>query len=91
MTDIKSRTLIVLKGGLFLLIILGASLLLLLKEPTLTAAFTVCVLIWASARFYYFLFYVLEKYVDPELRYSGLLAMTSALLRKRWKKSQAER
>jgi hypothetical protein len=78
MTDIKSRPVIVLKGILFLFIIVSSSTLILLRDPTLTAALAVCVLIWASARFYYFLFYVLEKYVDPNLRYSGILALLVA-------------
>lgn len=83
MTDITSRKVIVLKGILFLIIMISASALILLTQPTLTATLTVCTLIWASARFYYFLFYVLEKYVDPNLRYSGLLALLSQLLGRR--------
>lgn len=80
MTDITSKKLIALKGILFLVIIIGSATLILIKQPTLTAALAVFVLIWASARFYYFLFYVLEKYVDPNLRYSGLFALLSKLL-----------
>ena len=38
----------------------------------------VAVLAWASARAYYFAFYVLERYVDPRLRYAGLLALLRA-------------
>jgi hypothetical protein len=83
MTDITSKKVIVLKGILFLVIIVSASMLILLKQPTLPAALAVCALIWASARFYYFLFYVLEKYVDPNLRYSGLLALLSVILRRK--------
>jgi hypothetical protein len=33
------------------------------------------ILVWASCRSYYFLFYVLQHYVDPHLRYAGLLAL----------------
>lgn len=83
MTDITSKKLIVLKGILFLLIIMSSFALILLNQPTLKVALALCVLIWASARFYYFLFYVLERYVDPRLRYAGLLALLSALLRRR--------
>jgi hypothetical protein len=82
MADLTSRPLIVIKGLLFLVIMAGAALILLLKQASLTAAFAVCALSWASARFYYFLFYVLERYVDPELRYSGVLALTAALFKK---------
>lgn len=83
MTDIKSKKLIVLKGILFLAIILAPALLLIGKDPTVTTAFAVCTLIWASARFYYFLFYVLERYVDPGLRYAGLLSLCAALIKRR--------
>jgi hypothetical protein len=79
MTDITSKKLIMLKGVLFLFIIVGSATLILLKQPTLTVALTLCVLIWASARFYYFLFYVLEKYVDPNLRYAGVLALLRSM------------
>ena len=83
MTDITSKKVIVLKGILFLLIVIGSSMVILIKQPTLMAVLALCALIWASARFYYFLFYVLERYVDPSLRYSGLLALLSALLQRR--------
>jgi hypothetical protein len=43
---------------------------------------------WSASRFYYVLFYVLEKYVDPDLRYAGLLALAAAI---RWKRLKAER
>jgi hypothetical protein len=82
MADLTSRQLIVIKGILFLLVIAGAATIILLQQPTLTAVFALCALSWASARFYYFLFYVLENYVDRSLRYSGVLALTAALLRK---------
>ncbi|HEX6813203.1 MAG TPA: hypothetical protein VF384_16385 [Planctomycetota bacterium] len=83
MGDLKSKKLIVLKGLLFLCIIAGACVLILLEQPTLHVAALLLVLVWASARFYYFLFYVLEKYVDPDLRYAGLLALLTALARRR--------
>lgn len=83
MTDITSKKVIVLKGILFFFILIGSSAVILIKQPTLMAVLALCVLIWASARFYYFLFYVLERYVDPSLRYSGLLALLSALLQRR--------
>ena len=55
MTDITSKKVIVLKGILFLLIVIGSSMVILIKQPTL---------------------------VDPSLRYSGLLALLSALLQR---------
>jgi hypothetical protein len=83
MGDLKSKKAIVLKGVLFCCIIVGAAALILLERPSLQTAALLVVLVWASARSYYFLFYVLEKYVDPSLRYSGLFALLTALVRRR--------
>lgn len=69
MPDITSKNVIVLKGILFLFIVIGSSTIILIDHPTIRAVLALCVLIWSSARFYYFLFYVLERYVDPRLRY----------------------
>jgi hypothetical protein len=41
------------------------------------------VAIWAFCRAYYFAFYVVEHYVDPTYRYSGLLSLVRHALRKR--------
>jgi hypothetical protein len=72
MADLKSRRLIVLKGWMFLAIAVISGLLLFARAPTLETAALIAILVWASCRSYYFLFYVLEKYVDPGLRYRGL-------------------
>lgn len=80
MPDLKSKRLIVAKGVLFLCIAVVAFLLLLLESPLPRTAVLASVLVWASCRFYYFLFYVLEKYVDPTLRYAGILALLRAVV-----------
>jgi hypothetical protein len=38
--------------------------------------------IWASCRFYYFLFYVLERYVGIEGRYAGIWDLLTRLRRR---------
>ena len=83
MGDLKSNKLIVLKGILFLCLVAGVVMLILLEHPSLRLAGLLAVLIWASARLYYFLFYVLEKYVDPTLRYAGLLDLLKAIMGRR--------
>jgi hypothetical protein len=40
-------------------------------------------LVWASCRFYYFLFYVLEHYVDRTMRYAGLFDLLMGMRRRR--------
>ena len=53
-----------------------------LQAPRFLTLALVLVLAWAVARLYYFLFYVLHAYVDPSLRYSGLLALVRHLTAK---------
>ena len=81
--DLKSPKWIVLKGLLFLLIGVMAVTGLLLELPTLRNAFLLAVAIWAFCRFYYFLFYVIERYLDPNFRFSGLLSVVRYLIQKR--------
>jgi len=83
MTHLSSRTWIVAKGLLFAAIALIAAALILLEKPSVTRAVLLALLVWASCRFYYFLFYVLERYVDPTLRYAGMVAMLAVLRRRR--------
>jgi hypothetical protein len=80
--DVTSKKLIVTKGLLFLFLIATSAGLIFLERPTVRTAVLLTVLIWASARFYYFLFYVLERYVDPRLRYGSLVAMVLAARRR---------
>jgi len=68
------------KGILFLFLGLLASVLLLMEQPTLKVAFLLIVAIWSFCRFYYFAFYVIEKYVDSDYRFSGLLSFFRYLL-----------
>lgn len=83
MGDIKSKPLIVVKGILFLVIVLITALALFALSPDWLTAALILLLIWASARFYYFLFYVLEKYVDPSLKYSGIRDLLRHLHRRK--------
>ena len=86
MPDLTSRTLIVVKGVLFLLLVVLAGSLLVLSAPSFRTFVLVVVLAWSSARLYYFLFYVLERYVDPSLRYAGIWSLVRKLLSSRLKK-----
>ena len=75
MRQLSSKRWIVAKGLMFLVIAMATAGLLLLQNPTLQAGLLLALLVWASCRFYYFLFYVLERYVDQRLRYGGLLSL----------------
>jgi hypothetical protein len=80
LTDVRW---IKLKGALFLLLGLLSAALLFVEHPTLSVAFLMVVAVWSFCRFYYFAFYVIEHYVDPSYRFSGLLSFALDLVRKR--------
>lgn len=80
--DIKSKPLLIAKGGLFAVCLAISAGLLFCSNPSLQTALLITVLIWSSARLYYFLFYVLEKYVDPRLKYAGLWSMVRAIVKR---------
>ncbi len=83
MKDLSNPFWIKLKGLLFLLIGLVAVVLLFLDSPTWKTAGLVGLAIWSFCRFYYFAFYVIEKYVDPNYKFSGLISFAKYLLRGR--------
>ena len=72
MQDLKNAKLIYLKALLFLVIGLLSAVLLLLEHPSLRVALLMAIAIWAFCRLYYFMFYVVEHYVDPSYRFAGL-------------------
>jgi hypothetical protein len=70
MSDLKSPLAIWLKGGLFLA--LGTA-----------SAVLLAVSIWAFCRAYYFAFYVIEHYLNPNYRFSGLISVVRFLAGRR--------
>lgn len=83
MTDLQSKKWIVAKGLMFFGIAALTAALLLLEMPSFHVAAYLVLLVWASCRFYYFLFYVLEHYVDPTMRYAGLWDLALGMRRRR--------
>jgi hypothetical protein len=74
MKNLTSPTLIKAKGVLFLSLGLLSTALLLLEHPTVKVGALLVLAVWSFCRFYYFAFYVIEHYVDPSYRFSGLLS-----------------
>lgn len=74
MRELTSPLWITLKGALFLAIGTIAGTLLWLERPTFRVAVLLAIAVWGFCRFYYFAFYVIENYVDPSFRSSGLLS-----------------
>jgi hypothetical protein len=56
-----------------------ASALVLVEHPSWKVALLLALAIWAFCRFYYFAFYVLERYVDPTFKFSGLGSLVKYL------------
>ncbi len=83
MSDLKSSKWIYLKGLLFLGILGLSASLIVLEAPKWSTVFLVILLIWSAARFYYFMFYVIEKYVDSSYKFSGIGSFVRYLLRGR--------
>jgi hypothetical protein len=86
MKDLRSPTWIKVKGILFLILGILAAVLLVLEQPTWKFAGLLSVAVWCFCRFYYFAFYVIEKYVDPGYKFSGLWSLAYYLIRSRRKK-----
>ena len=82
MTDLTSKGWIVAKGAMFAMIAALTAALILAELPSLRIVLLLIVLVWAACRFYYFLFYVLERYVDPALRYAGIWSLLGTLMRR---------
>ena len=67
------------KAALFLIAGILASALLLIEQPTLRVALLLVIAIWCFCRAYYFVFYVMEHYVDPGYKFSGLISFVRYL------------
>lgn len=83
MGDITSKKLLIVKGGLFVALGLLASGVILLLYPDLRLALLLAVAVWAFCRAYYFAFYVVQHYIDPEFRFAGLGSVLAYLWRRR--------
>jgi hypothetical protein len=85
MRNLTNPTWIKIKGILFLFLGLVAAALLLLERPTMKVGLLLTLAVWCFCRFYYFAFYVIEHYVDPSYRFSGLISFIRYLIWQRRK------
>jgi hypothetical protein len=85
MKGLTSATWIKVKGILFLLLGIAAAMLLVLEHPTWKVGLLLALAIWCFCRFYYFAFCVIEKYVDPSYKFSGLWSFAKYLWHSRKK------
>ena len=79
--DIKTPWVIHAKGALFVLLGILAAVLLFAEVPTIKTAVLICITVWAFCRFYYYLFYVIDRYLGRDKRFSGVFDVLQFLLR----------
>ncbi len=82
--DLTDKRWIVAKGILFSILALLAGIMQLAADlPVWQEVVLLCVCVWASCRFYYFLFHCLHAYVDPGMRSAGILDLLGKMWRRR--------
>ncbi|MGV3661704.1 MAG: hypothetical protein ACO1TE_16070 [Prosthecobacter sp.] len=72
MRDLQSTKAMWLKGWLFLFIGISCAALLLIENWSWRAALLLALCVWGFCRAYYFAFYVIERWVEPGYKFSGL-------------------
>lgn len=85
MGDLARPGLMWLKFWLFLVIGVMSAAIALTLFPSLRLVGLLILTVWAFCRAYYFAFYVIEHYIDPEERYSGI----GDFVRRRWRRNIA--
>jgi hypothetical protein len=83
MRDLQNPKAIWLKAVLFVFLGLASAALILAELPNWRVAGLLALAIWSFCRAYYFAFYVVERYLDPSYRFSGLLSLGRYLLRRK--------
>lgn len=87
MGDLKDPRFMYLKAFLFLCSGMIAAAGILLEKPDLQTTFLLVIAIWSFCRLYYFMFYVIEKYVDGQYRFAGVFDFLAYLIGRRRGKS----
>lgn len=72
MRDLTDPKYMVLKAILFGVVAGLSAFLLWLQHPQVITVILTGLCAWACSRIYYFLFYVIERYIDPTFRFAGI-------------------
>ncbi len=72
-----------LKGGLFSAILISSVFVILVEQFSWKLLVLLGLVIWSSARLYYLMFYVIEKYVDPTYKFSGIISFVKYLAKRK--------
>ncbi|HBH51204.1 MAG TPA: hypothetical protein DDY91_04855, partial [Planctomycetaceae bacterium] len=82
MSDLKSPALLYFKGLLMLVCGVLAAGLLVAQLPDWTSVALLAIAIWGFCRAYYFAFYVIQHYIDPQYRFAGIGSFVQYLWRR---------
>ena len=91
MSDLKDPRWMWLKAVLLLMIGLMAGALVWLESPRPRTLALLAVSVWGFCRAYYFAFYVIEHYIDPQYRFAGLMDFVRYVMRPKSEKQSAPR
>ncbi len=83
MGDLKDPRLIYLKGFFFFAAGALAAAGIILEHPSFRTVFFLFIAIFCFCRLYYYMFYVIEKYVDSTYRFAGITSFLIYLLRRK--------
>ena len=83
MKDITNIKVIYGKGILFLFMGVLAVVLILMENLSWKTGLLLGLAVWSFCRLYYFAFYVIEHYVDPDYKFSGVFSFLVYLLKRR--------
>lgn len=85
-TDLKDPRWMYAKAAMFAGIAVCCAALLWMERPGWRTAALVALLAWASARVYYFMFYVIGNYADPDFKFSGVVSFLRYVASRRARK-----
>lgn len=83
MRDLTDPRLMYLKAILFVFAGITAGTALLVERMSMRDVFLLIVCVWCFARAYYFLFYVIERYIDPHYKFAGIASAVRYFISKR--------
>lgn len=83
MRELTDPRLMYLKAILFVFAGITAGTALLVERMSMRDLFLLIVCVWCFARAYYFLFYVIEKYIDPRYKFAGIASAVRYFISKR--------
>ncbi len=80
--DITSKRLLYIKAGIFASTGSLSGAIILAMQPSLLTGLLLFIAIWSFCRLYYFFFYVIDKYIDPDSRHASLSSFAQSYLKR---------